>query len=129
MKTSTKFAIPMIVVFVLFPAIGYIFIHKSMASANTELTSIATRLSTDTIQVVRITGERATPGLLSVSPVQYEKSEISLNVRPGSMIIKDDTLFLHLDDESRVYQGYIHLKNLKSAIINSDTIFFKTTKL
>lgn len=129
MKTSTKFAISMIVVFVLFPAIGYILIHKSMASANTELTSIATRLSTDTIRVVRLTGERATPGLLSVSPVQYEKSDISLNVRPGSMIIKDDTLFLHLDDESRIYQGYIHIRHLKSAIINSDTIIFKTTKL
>lgn len=129
MKTSTKFAISMIVVFVLFPAIGYILIHQSIESANTELTSIATRLSTDTIRVVRVTGERATPGLLSVSPVQYEKSDLSLNVRPGSMIIKDDTLFLHLDDESRVYQGYIHIRHLKSAIINSDTIIFKTTKL
>lgn len=38
MKTSTKFAISIFVVFILFPAIGYILIHKSMASANTELT-------------------------------------------------------------------------------------------
>lgn len=129
MKTSTKFAIFTIVVFILFPAIGYILIHKSMASANTELTSIATRMSTDTIRVVRVTGERGTARLLSVSPLQYEKSEINLNVRPGSIIIKDDTLFLHLDDNSRVYQGYIHIKDLKSAIINSDTIIFKTTKL
>lgn len=129
MKTSTKFAISIFVVFILFPAIGYILIHKSMASANTELTGIATRLSTDTIRVVRVTGERAAPGLLSVSPVQYEKSDINLNVRPGSIIIKDDTLFLHLDDDSRVYQGYIHLRNLKSAIIDSETIIFNTTKL
>ena len=100
-----------------------------MASANTELTSIATRMSTDTIRVVRVTGERGTARLLSVSPLQYEKSEINLNVRPGSIIIKDDTLFLNLDDNSRVYQGYIHIRDLKSAIINSDTIIFKTTKL
>lgn len=129
MKTSTKFAIAMIVVFVLLPAIGYILIHKSMASAKTELTSIANRLSTDTVRVVRVTGERATPGLLSVSPVQYEKSEINFNVQPESMKIIGDTLFLHLDDNSRVYQGYIHIKKLKSAIINSDTIIYKTTKL
>lgn len=129
MKTSTKFAIAMIVVFVLLPAIGYILIHKSMASAKTELTSIANRLSTDTVRVVRVTGERATPGLLSVSPVQYEKSEINFNVQPESMKIIGDTLFLHLDDNSRVYQGYIHIKKLKSAKINSDTIIYKTTKL
>lgn len=129
MKTSTKFAIALIVVFVLLPAIGYILIHKSMASAKTELTSIANRLSTDTVRVVRVIGERATPGLLSVSPVQYEKSEINFNVQPESMKIKGDTLFLHLDDNSRVYQGYIHIKKLKSAIINSDTIIYKTTKL
>ena len=129
MKTSTKFAIAMIVVFVLLPAIGYILIHKSMASAKTELTSIANRLSTDTVRVVRVTGERATPGLLSVSPVQYEKSEINFNVQPESMKIIGDTLFLHLDDNSRVYQGCIHIKKLKSAIINSDTIIYKTTKL
>ena len=79
--------------------------------------------------MVHITGERATPGLLSVSPVQYEKSEINLNVQPGAMSIKNDTLYLHLDDNSRIYQGYIHVKNLKSAIINSDTIIYKTTKL
>lgn len=129
MKTSTKFAIAMIVVFVLLPAIGYILIHKSMASAKTELTSIANRLSTYTVRVVRVTGERATPGLLSVSPVQYEKSEINLNVQPESIKIKGDTLVFHLDDNSRVYQGYIHIKKLKSAIINSDTIIYKTTKL
>ena len=129
MKTSTKFAISIIVVFILFPAIGYILIHKSMASANTELTSIVTRMSTDTIRVVRVTGERGTPGLLSISPLQYGKSDINLNVHPGSIIIKDDTLFLDLDDDSRVYQGYIHLRNLKTAIINSDTIVFYTTKL
>lgn len=124
MKTSTKFAILIFVVFILFPAIGYILIHNNMASANTELTGIATKVSTDTIRVVRVTGERGTPGLLSVSPLQYEKSDINLNVHPGSIIIKDDTLFLHLDDDSRVYQGYIRLRNLKTAIINSDTIIF-----
>lgn len=125
MKTSAKFAILMIVVFVLFPAIGYFLIHESMVSANTELTSIATRLSTDTIRVVQVTGERATPGLLSVSPVQYEKSDINLNVHPGGLNIKNDTLFLHLHDDSRVYHGYIHIRDLNSAIINSDTITYK----
>ena len=129
MKASTKFTISIIVVFILFPTIGYILIHKSMASANTELTSIATRLSTDTIQVVRVTGEHVTPGVLSISPLLYGKSDFNLNAHPGSIIIKGDTLFLDLDDDSRVYQGYIHLRNIRIAIINSDTIIFYTTKL
>lgn len=129
MKTSNKLAIAMTVLFIILPAIGYLLIRGSMASANSELTTVATGLSSDTIRVVHITGERATPGLLSVSPVQYEKSEINLNVQPGAMSIKNDTLYLHLDDNSRIYQGYIHVKNLKSAIINSDTIIYKTTKL
>lgn len=129
MKTSNKLAIAMTVVFILLPAIGYLLIRGSMTSANSELTTVATGLSSDTIRVVHIAGERATPGLLSVSPVQYEKSEINLNVQPKSINIKDDTLFLHLDDDSSIYQGYIHVKNLKSAIINSDTIIYKTTKL
>lgn len=122
MKTSNKLAIAMTVVFILLPAIGYLLIRGSMASANSELTTVATGLSSDTIRVVHITGERATPGLLSVSPVQYEKSEINLNVQPKSINIKDDTLFLHLDDDSRVYQGYIRIRNLNSTIFNSDTI-------
>lgn len=129
MKTSNKLAIAMTVLFIILPAIGYLLIRGSMASANSELTTVATGLSSDTIRVVHITWERATPGLLSVSPVQYEKSEINLNVQPGAMSIKNDTLYLHLDDNSRIYQGYIHVKNLKSAIINSDTIIYKTTKL
>ena len=128
MKTSNKLAIAMTVVFILLPAIGYLLIRGSMTSANSELTTVATGLSSDTIRVVHITGERATPGLLSVSPVQYEKSEINLNVQPGAMSIKNDTLYLHLDDNSRIYQGYIHVKNLKSAIINSDTTLVSTKK-
>ena len=129
MKTSTKFAIAMIVVFGIFPAIGYILVHESMAAAGSELTFVAKRLSTDTIRVVQVAGERATPGLLSISPLLYGKCEINLNVQPQNISIKGDTLFLNLGDNSRVYQGYIHIKNLNSAIINSDTVIYNAQKL
>lgn len=129
MKTSNKFAIAMIMVFGLFPAIGYILVHESMADAEKELTIVANRLSTNTIRVVQVAGERDTHRLLSILPLLYGRSEINLNVQPQNIFIKGDTLFLNLSDNSRVYQGYIHIKNLNSAIINSDTITYNATTL
>ena len=125
MKTSNKFAIVIAMTFILLPGIGYVLERWSMEHAMTELTTISEAISTDTIKTVVVSGKGAKSGLLSVLPLQYEKNKIDLNVRVKSMHVNGDTLHLIINDDSPVYHGYIHIRHLKTAIINSDTIEYK----
>lgn len=117
------------VVFIIFPAICYLLNHSSMTAADIRLKNIAVSLSTDTIRVVNVTGKRVTPRSIYVAPLRYGRSEINLNVQPAYIIVKNDTLFVHIDDASPVYQGYIHIRNLQTAILDSDTITYNLSPL
>lgn len=138
----------MATVFVILPCVSYALMNKKISVTDKKLSLIAQDLTgeqkiewkdeagiycfhhslLDNIKVLEITGPRTSKGLLSVSPVVPTKGAqniISLNLDASSMEIKKDTLCIDIDDDSRIYQGFIRIRGLQTYILNNDTIKFR----
>lgn len=117
-RTNNKFALVVVVVFVLLPALS--FTMNSMRSKRyvDDMIPLIRRISDNDIHVVELSGRKASEGMLYVQNAWRTLNHIDLNVMPKDMSIVGDTLRVVLDDESEVYQGRIILANLQCVIRN-----------
>ena len=138
----------MTTVFVILPCVSYALMNKKISVTNKKLSQIAHDLTAEqviewkdeagiscfrhslsyNIKVLDIKGARTSKGLLSVSPVAPTRGSqniISLNLEASAIKIKKDTLFININDDSRIYQGFIRIRGLQTYILNNDTIKFR----
>lgn len=148
MKASNKFAIIMAVIFIVLPCISYGLMNNKLTLTKRQLSPIVMDLTkeivvesrienggtiikrrlSDRVNVLKIDGIRTSKGLLSVSPVspiRGNDNTICLNLEASSIKLQNDTLFINIDDPSKIYQGFIRLRGLQTYILNNDTISYK----
>lgn len=117
-KTSNKFALMVVAIFVLLPAMS-LAVNIMRAEKYIENTMpLIRRISDNDIHVVELSGRKTSEGMLYVQNAWRTLNVIELNVMPQEMSITGDTLRVVLDDKSDVYQGRIILANLKYVIRN-----------
>ena len=124
MKTSNKFAIAATLLLAVLPAVSMIMnVYEGRAFAD-RIESVM--MPSDSIAVVIVSGRKASPGMLSVAPRGGKYRVIELNACPGSVARSGDTLAIDFPDRSDVYQGYIRIPGLRTAIYSSgDTLRFE----
>lgn len=117
-RTSNKFALVVVVVFVLLPALSFTMNSVRSKRYVDDMIPLIRRISDNDIHVVELSGRKASEGMLYVQNAWRTLNHIDLNVMPKDMSIVGDTLRVVLDDESEVYQGRIILANLQCVIRN-----------
>lgn len=117
-KTSNKFALAVVAVFVLLPALSLTMNSMRAKRYVDDMIPLIRRISDNDIHVVELSGRKASEGMLYVQNAWRTLNHIDLNVMPKDMSIVGDTLRVVLDDESEVYQGRIILANLQCVIRN-----------
>lgn len=117
-RTSNKFALAVVAVFVLLPALSFTMNSVRAKRYVDDMIPIIRRISDNDIHVVELYGRKASEGMLYVQNAWRTLNHIDLNVMPKDMSIVGDTLRVVLDDESEVYQGRIILANLQCVIRN-----------
>lgn len=117
-RTSNKFALAVVVVFVLLPALSFTMNSVRAKRYIDDMIPLIRRISDNDIHVVELSGRKASEGMLYVQNAWRTLNHIDLNVMPKDMSIVGDTLRVVLDDESEVYQGRIILANLQCVIRN-----------
>lgn len=124
-KTSNKFALAVIAVFMLLPALSLAVNYVRAERCVKKMMPIMQRISDNDIHVVELSGRKASEGMLYVQNAWRTLNAVELNVMPQEMSIVGDTLRVVLDDESDVYQGRIILANLKCVIRNGETTMLR----
>lgn len=117
-RTSNKFALAVVAVFVLLPALSFTMNSVRAKRYIDDMIPLIRRISDNDIHVVELSGRKASEGMLYVQNAWRTLNHIDLNVMPKDMSIVGDTLRVVLDDESEVYQGRIILANLQCVIRN-----------
>ncbi len=117
-RTSNKFALAVVAVFVLLPALSFTMNSVRAKRYVDDMIPLIRRISDNDIHVVELYGRKASEGMLYVQNAWRTLNHIDLNVMPKDMSIVGDTLRVVLDDESEVYQGRIILANLQCVIRN-----------
>lgn len=117
-RTSNKFALAVVAVFVLLPALSFTMNSMRAKRYIDDMIPLIRRISDNDIHVVELSGRKASEGMLYVQNAWRTLNHIDLNVMPKDMSIVGDTLRVVLDDESEVYQGRIILANLQCVIRN-----------
>lgn len=117
-RTSNKFALAVVAVFVLLPALSFTMNSVRAKRYIDDMIPLIRRISDNDIHVVELSGRKASEGMLYVQNAWRTLNYIDLNVMPKDMSIVGDTLRVVLDDESEVYQGCIILANLQCVIRN-----------
>lgn len=117
-RTSNKFALAVVAVFVLLPALSFTMNSVRAKRYVDDMIPLIRRISDNDIHVVELSGRKASEGMLYVQNAWRTLNHIDLNVMPKDMSIVGDTLRVVLDDESEVYQGRIILANLQCVIRN-----------
>ena len=117
-RTSNKFALAVVAVFVLLPALSFTMNSVRAKRYVDDMIPLIRRISDTDIHVVELYGRKASEGMLYVQNAWRTLNHIDLNVMPKDMSIVGDTLRVVLDDESEVYQGRIILANLQCVIRN-----------
>lgn len=117
-RTSNKFALAVVVVFVLLPALSFTMNSMRAKRYLDDMIPLIRRISDNDIHVVELSGRKVSEGMLYVQNAWRTLNHIDLNVMPKDMSIVGDTLRVVLDDESEVYQGRIILANLQCVIRN-----------
>lgn len=124
-RTSNRFALAVVAVFVLLPALSFTVNSVRAEKCVEEMMPLIRRISDNDIHVVELTGRKASEGMLYVQNAWRTLNVVELNVMPQEMSIVGDTLRVVLDDESDVYQGRIILANLKCVIRNGETTMLR----
>lgn len=124
-RTSNKFALAVVAVFVLLPALSFTVNSVRADRCAEELMPLIRRISDNDIHVVELTGRKASEGMLYVQNAWRTLNVVELNVMPQEVSIVGDTLRVVLNDESDVYQGRIILANLKCVIRNGETTMLR----
>lgn len=117
-KKSNKFALAVVVAFVLLPAFSFTMNSVRAKIYVDDMIPLIRRISDNDIHVVELSGRKASEGMLYVQNAWRTLNHIDLNIMPQNMSIVGDTLRVVLDDESEVYQGRIILANLQCVIRN-----------
>lgn len=117
-RTSNKFALAVVAIFVLLPALSFTMNSVRAKRYVDDMIPLIRRISDNDIHVVELSGRKASEGMLYVQNAWRTLNHIDLNVMPKDMSIVGDTLRVVLDDESEVYQGRIILANLQCVIRN-----------
>lgn len=124
-KTSNKFALMVVAVFVLLPVMSLAVNSLRAERYVGNMMPLIRRISDNDIHVVELSGRKASEGMLYVQNAWRTLNVVELNVMPQEMSIVGDTLRVVLDDESDVYQGRIILANLKCVIRNGEATILR----
>lgn len=100
------------------PALSYVINTVLVVREKKRMAPVIERMADNDIHVVELTGKKASAGMLYVQNAWQQLNEVRLNVMPGDVEVRGDTLSLRLTDRSDVYQGRIMLADLKWVVRN-----------
>lgn len=119
MKASHKVIAFIIVVFLILPGCLYIF---NYTGSKKEVARIASVLGPerclDRIPTLVMRGKKANRGMSFATDSRHNVHSVELNIMPGAISLRNDTLIIDLHDESDVYQGRVLLNGLTAVIRN-----------